>query len=96
MTGVQTCALPIYSVGTSRTSFGTAAFYSRGKSLSSISGRTGNRALLGFFSTRIFGGLHFTANAGQRWIEAVTIQHQRSFHASAGLAFSPGSYPLWF
>lgn len=85
-----------YSVGTSRASFGTVGFYSRGKSLSSISGSIENRSLLGFFATRLIGGLHFTSTAGQRWVEAGTLRNQRSFHASAGLAFSPGSFPLWF
>ena len=85
-----------YSVGTSRSSLGAVGYYSRGKSISSISGSTENRAILGFFSTRLFGGLHFTSTAGQRWVEAATLQHQRSVHATAGIAYSPGGFPLWF
>jgi hypothetical protein len=85
-----------YSVGTARTSLGTVGFFSRGKSLSSISGNINNRAVIAFFATRLLGGLHFTANAGQRWVEAGTLLNQRSLHVSAGLAFSPGAFPLWF
>lgn len=85
-----------YGAGTNRISFGTTVYYSRGKSLSSISGKTENRAVIGFFSTRLIGAMHFTASAGQRWIEAGQLGNRRSVHATAGLAFSPGSFPLWF
>lgn len=85
-----------YSVGTPRFSVGTVGYYSRGKSLSSISGKIDNRAIIGFFSTRLLRGLHFTATAGQRWVEAATLSRQRSLHASVGLGFSPGAFPMWF
>lgn len=85
-----------YTVGTGRYSFGSVGTLSRGKSLSGLTGFTDNRAVIAFFSSRIVGALNFTSTAGQRWVEAGVLGQRRSFHATVGLGFSPGSFPMWF
>jgi hypothetical protein len=85
-----------YSVGISRFSLGANAYYSRGKSISSIEGEVQNKAIIGSGSFRILGSLHATASVSQHWILAGTIPSRRYFGANIGLAYSPGSFPLWF
>lgn len=85
-----------YSVGISRVSLGVSANYSRGKSISSVAGSTQNKALMGTASVRLFGGLHATGSASRHWIKVGTGSNFTSIAATLGIAFSPGSYPLWF
>ena len=85
-----------YAVGASRISMGTSAFYSRGRSLSTVAGTSQNKGVVGFFATRIVGALSFTSSAGHRWVEAGTLGQRRTFHATAGIGFSPGTFPMWF
>jgi hypothetical protein len=85
-----------YSVGTGRFSFGTSTFFSRSRSLASVSGSAQNKGVVSFFSARIIGALSFTSSAGHRWIEAGALGQRRTFHATAGIGFSPGTFPMWF
>ncbi len=85
-----------YSVGVGRVSLGASALYSRGKSISSLAGSTQNKALMANASLRLFGGLHATGSAAHHWIKVGNGSHYKSVAATLGIAFSPGSYPLWF
>ncbi|HNY39008.1 MAG TPA: hypothetical protein PKJ41_01385 [Bryobacteraceae bacterium] len=85
-----------YSVGWSRFSLGTSAVYSRGKSISSLTGKVQNKAVIAFGSFRLLGSLHATGSASHHWINAGAGPQHRTMAASAGIAFGPGSYPLWF
>ncbi len=85
-----------YSVGKSRYSLGTAGYFSRGKSISNIAGTTQTKTLLGFFSLRVFGSLHFSSSVSHRWVDAGLFPSRRLLSANAGLAFSPGAFPMWF
>ncbi len=85
-----------YGLGGTRYSVGTSGSYSRGKSISSISGLTHSKAVMVFASYRILGSLHVTGSASQYWFAASSLSKQRNLTANVGIAFSPGSYPLWF
>lgn len=85
-----------YGLGGNRYSIGTAGHYSRGSSISAISGSTNSKAVVVFASYRLLGSLHFTAAASEFWLGASSTSKNRAMSANVGLAFSPGSYPLWF
>jgi hypothetical protein len=85
-----------YGLGGNRYSLGASGNYSRGNSISSIEGSTSNKAVAAFASYRLLGSLHFTGSASQYWMDASSMSKRRGFSARVGIAFSPGSYPLWF
>jgi hypothetical protein len=85
-----------YSAGWSRVSAGTSALYSRGKSISTLSGEVQNKAVIAYGSVRLLGSLHATGSASHHWMNAGISPQRRSLAASVGIAFSPGNYPLWF
>jgi|GEM_PF-1638524 len=85
-----------YSLGWSRASLGTSAVYSRGRSISSVRGEVQNKAVIAYGSIRLLGSLHATGSASHHWINAGLGPEYRTLAASVGIAFGPGSYPLWF
>jgi len=85
-----------YGFGGNRYSIGMSGLYSRGNSISSISGSTSSKALVGFASYRVLGSLHITGSASEYWFAASSLSKQRALSANVGIAFSPGSFPLWF
>jgi hypothetical protein len=85
-----------YGLGGNRYSVGTSGHYSRGNSISAIAGKTSSKAVAAFASYRLLGSLHVTGSASQYWLGASPISNRRIVSANVGIAFSPGSYPLWF
>ena len=85
-----------YSIGGSKFSAATSAHYSTGKSISQLSGSSSTKALIAAASYRLLGSMHVTGSVGEYWTAASTLRGPRSLSAHVGIAFSPGSYPLWF